>query len=34
METISTTSRSLERYYHINVDTFEKQYKEWAAVIG
>ena len=23
-----TTSRSLENYYHINGDTFEKQYKE------
>ena len=28
METIPTTSRSLDRYYHINGDTFEKQYKE------
>lgn len=27
METIPTTSRSLDRYYHINGDTFEKQYK-------
>ena len=28
METIPTTSRSLDRYYHITGDTFEKQYKE------
>ena len=28
METIPTTSRSLDRYYHINGDTFERQYKE------
>ena len=28
METIPTTSRSLDYYYHINGDTFEKQYKE------
>ena len=28
METIPTTSRSLDRYYHINGDTFGKQYKE------
>lgn len=28
METIPTTSRSLDQYYHINGDTFEKQYKE------
>lgn len=28
METIPTTSRSLDRYYHINGNTFEKQYKE------
>ena len=28
METIPTTSRSLDRYYHINGDTFEKLYKE------
>ena len=28
METIPTTSRSLDRYYHIKGDTFEKQYKE------
>ena len=28
METIPTTSRSLDRYYHINGDTFEKRYKE------
>ena len=28
MKTIPTTSRSLDRYYHINRDTFEKQYKE------
>lgn len=28
METIPTTSRSLDRYYRINGDTFEKQYKE------
>ena len=28
METIPTTSRSLDRFYHINGDTFEKQYKE------
>ena len=28
METIPTTSRSLDRYYHINGDSFEKQYKE------
>ncbi len=28
METIPTTSRSLDRYYYINGDTFEKQYKE------
>ncbi|WP_308761849.1 transposase [uncultured Bacteroides sp.] len=28
METIPTTSRSLDNYYHINGDTFEKQYKE------
>ena len=28
METIPTTSRSLDHYYHINGDTFEKQYKE------
>ena len=28
METIPTTSRLLDRYYHINGDTFEKQYKE------
>lgn len=28
MERIPTTSRSLDRYYHINGDTFEKQYKE------
>lgn len=28
METIPTTSRSLDRYYHINGDTFEKQYEE------
>ena len=28
METIPTTSRSLDRYYHINGGTFEKQYKE------
>ena len=28
METIPTTSRSLDRYYHINGDTFEKQYME------
>ena len=25
---IPTTSRSLDHYYHINGDTFEKQYKE------
>lgn len=28
MEKIPTTSRSLDHYYHINGDTFEKQYKE------
>lgn len=28
METIPTSSRSLDRYYHINGDTFDKQYKE------
>ena len=28
METKPTTSRSLETYYHINGNTFEKQYKE------
>ena len=28
METIPTTSRSLDNYYHINGATFEKQYKE------
>ena len=28
METRPTTSRSLETYYHINGNTFEKQYKE------
>lgn len=28
METVPTTSRSLDRYYHINGDRFEKQYKE------
>ena len=28
METIPSTSRSLDHYYHINGDTFEKQYKE------
>ncbi len=28
METRPTTSRSLDAYYHINGDTFEKQYKE------
>ena len=28
METIPTTCRSLDRYYHINGDTFEKQYKD------
>lgn len=28
METIPTSSRSLDSYYHINGDTFEKQYKE------
>lgn len=28
METIPTTSRSLDCYYHMNGDTFEKQYKE------
>ena len=28
METIPTTSRSLDRYYHINGDTFEKQHRE------
>ena len=28
METIPTTSRSLDNYYHINGDSFEKQYKE------
>ena len=28
METIPTTSRSLDHYYHIKGDTFEKQYKE------
>lgn len=28
MERIPTTSRSLDNYYHINGDTFEKQYKE------
>ena len=28
MERIPTTSRSLDRYYHIKGDTFEKQYKE------
>lgn len=28
METIPTTSRSLDRYYHINGDTFEKQDRE------
>lgn len=28
METTPTTSRSLDRYYHINGGTFEKQYKE------
>ena len=28
METKPTTSRSLDNYYHINGDTFEKQYKE------
>lgn len=28
METIPTSSRSLDRYYHINGDTFEKLYKE------
>ncbi|MGL6177876.1 MAG: hypothetical protein ACRC13_01395 [Tannerellaceae bacterium] len=28
METKPTTSRSLENYYHINGDIFEKQYKE------
>ncbi|MGL5015644.1 MAG: ISAon1 family transposase [Bacteroidales bacterium] len=28
METKPTTSRSLENYYHINGDSFEKQYKE------
>lgn len=28
METIPTTSRSLDNYYHVNGDTFEKQYKE------
>ena len=30
METIPTTSRSLDRYCHINVDTFEKQCKDIA----
>ncbi|MGL5937922.1 MAG: transposase [Phocaeicola sp.] len=28
METKPTTSRLLENYYHINGDSFEKQYKE------
>lgn len=28
METRATTSRSLDAFYHINGDTFEKQYKE------
>lgn len=28
METIPTTSRSLDHYYHINGDTFEKQHRE------
>ncbi|WP_286334120.1 transposase [Bacteroides caecimuris] len=28
METLPTTSRSLDHYYHINGDTFERQYKE------
>lgn len=28
MERSPTTSRSLDFYYHINGDTFEKQYKE------
>lgn len=28
METLPTTSRLLDQYYHINGDTFEKQYKE------
>lgn len=28
METTPTTSRSLKNYYHINGDSFEKQYKE------
>ena len=28
METIPTTFRSLDNYYHINGDTVEKQYKE------
>lgn len=28
METNPTTSRSLDKHYHINGDTFEKQYKE------
>ena len=28
METIPTTSRSLDKYFHINGDTFEKQYNE------
>lgn len=28
MERVPTNTRSLDRYYHINSDTFEKQYKE------
>ena len=28
METIATTCHSLDRFYHINGDTFERQYKE------
>ncbi|ERI81521.1 transposase [Bacteroides pyogenes F0041] len=32
MESIPTTSGSLDRYYHINGDTFEKQYKDILSV--
>ena len=28
METMATTCHSLDRFYHINGDTFERQYKE------
>ena len=33
METIPTTSRSLDRYYHINGDTFESNTRKYSAVI-